>query len=509
MKCNVIFAFLGLLAGSLPLFAQVNPIIAIEWQRSFGGLGFESGCRVRPVAATGYVVAGTSGSSSNLVGNKTSALYGSYDLWSIGLDPAGEIRWQRSDGGTQLELSYAMVVLPNGDMLHAGTSDSYTDGNKTNANNGLLVDPWLVRIDANGNKLWDRTVGTTRLDLEPSVGLTSDGGFIFGAQPIPRSPNKPDFMVWRLAANGTQIWNRAYGGTGDDLLTTVQQTSDGGYVLGGDSNSGVSGNKTEPSAGYDFWLLRIDAEGTVLWDRTFGGDAEDRLRHVRQTADGGFILAGTSKSTASGNKTSPSFGSNDFWFVRVDTNGIKLWDRAHGGTGDEVLGGFDLLSDGGVIAGGYSSSEANGSKTAPSLGAWDGWLIRLDADGNRVWDQSLGGSNMDAINTVQQTPDGGFIIGADSLSLPDGNKTTPVFGEADFWVIKLGSEKPHLHWERDGGTQWRLVLRGLPNQTYHVEGSSNLVDWVTVRTSQLDAAGRSILESLIDGSPQRYFRARD
>jgi hypothetical protein len=508
MKDKVFHILLVIFSASLSVFAQVNPI-AIEWQRSFGGLGLESGCQVRPLAAAGYIVAGNSASASG--GNKTSASYGFGDLWSIRLDPTGEIVWQRSDGASGWEFSFDMVVLPNGDILHAGDSLSGTGGNRTNANNGTLNDSWVVRIDANGNKVWDRTVGSPLLETAPTItGPTSDGGFILGAEQIPPSPRDRDFAVWRLDANGSQIWNRGYGGPGHDKLRSVQQTSDGGYVLAGDSNSAVGRNKTVASAGgYDFWVVRTDAQGTVLWDGTFGGTGEEQLKKVRQTADGGFILAGNSASGLSGNKTSPSFGSNDFWFVRVDTNGVKLWDRTYGTTGDEVLLGLDLLSDGGVIAGGYSTSETNGSRTAPSFGSWDGWLIRLDADGNRVWDQSLGGSNMDAVNSVQQTPDGGFIIGADSLSLPDGNKTTAVFGEADFWVIKLGPEKPRLHWETDGGTQWRLVLRGLANQTYRVEASLNLVDWVTVRTTQVNAAGISILESLIDASPQRYFRARD
>jgi hypothetical protein len=285
---------------------------------------------------------------------------------------------------------------------------------------------------------------------------------------------------------------------------SVQQTSDGGYIVGGNARTVASFNR------YDYWLMRLDTNGNVLWNRTYGGTNDENLRVVRQTIDGGFILGGESFSGVSGDKTTPGFGTNDFWLVRVDSAGSKLWDRTYGGSDSELLFALELMPDGGFIAVGASSST-NGNKSAPCFGGLDGWLVRCNSAGERTWEQSVGGNSLDGISSISKTVDGGFILGATTFSGVSGNKTAPLCGQADMWVIKTSPEPPQLRWERccfeDLNPQWRLLLGGTSNLTYRVDASTNLVDWMPMQTNQLFGPESEVLRGSLQFRPQRFFRA--
>src|SRR5712691_5742213 len=140
-----------------------------------------------------------------------------------------------------------------------------------------------------------------------------------------------------MSAPGIE-WQRAFGGSQNETLTSLQQTADGGFILGGYSYSSDDGNKTTTNfGGADFWVLRLDANGNKLWEESFGGDGDDFLYSLQQTADGGYILGGSSRSGVSGNKTAQNFGFNDFWVVRLDAQGRRLWDLSFGGSASDYL----------------------------------------------------------------------------------------------------------------------------------------------------------------------------
>ena len=193
-------------------------------------------------------------------------------------------------------------------------------------------------------------------------------------------------------------WEADFGGTGNDNLASIQPTPDGGYILGGASSSPPSGNKYATNyGGFNFWVVKIDAFGNKQWERTFGGVVYDQITSLQQTTDGGFILGGISSSPPSGNKTSPNYGGNDFWVVRLDSNGNKLWENEFGGPGDDELTCLQQTADGGFILGGYSDSPPGGTKTSPNYGGYDMWVVRIDANGNKLWDQSYGGVDADEL----------------------------------------------------------------------------------------------------------------
>ncbi len=237
---------------------------------------------------------------------------------------------------------------------------------------------------------------------------TPEGGFILGGS----APNSPpfglgigdyDFVVARLNADGQVLWTKRFGGEGSDTLRSLQLTADGGFVLAGESSSGTNGNKTSPGFGNsDLWVVRLDSEGNKLWDRSFGGSNIESVGLVKQTGDGGFVLAGSSESGASGNKASPNFGGPDFWVVRLDPNGKRLWDKSFGGTAEENLDFLDTTADGQIFLGGASHSNPSGNKTNQTQGYW---LIRLDASGNKLAELGLGSY----IVKVGLADDGGFV----------------------------------------------------------------------------------------------------
>ena len=437
------------------------------WDRSFGSSSEDVLFSLQQTSDGGFILGGYStNSGGGPSGNKTAPSYGNFDFWLVRTDGDGNKVWDRSFGGTGLDQMRVVRQTTDGGFILGGQSLSAPGGNKTSPLYGTN-DFWVVRTDTNGNKVWDRS----------------------------------------------------FGGIGADRLQDLQQTSDGGFILGGVSLSSPSGNKTATNFGLnDMWLVRTDSDGNKLWDRSYGGTQNDELLSLQQTADGGFILGGFSFSDLSGNKTNGNFGqggplTTDFWIVRTDANGNKLWDISFGGREDDSCRSLQQTPDGGFILGGASSSGITGNKSTPSFGAPDFWIARTAANGSKVWDQSFGGSGDDGSWGLQQTTDGGFIFGGGSDSSPGGNKTSPSFGNYDFWVVKLRSERPRVRIppqqaEDIRSVGCRLFLSGVSSNYYRTEYSSNLMTWTALQTNQATSAEVEIVDRGATNPPFRFYRAR-
>ncbi|TAE23997.1 MAG: T9SS C-terminal target domain-containing protein, partial [Cytophagales bacterium] len=179
-------------------------------------------------------------------------------------------------------------------------------------------------------------------------------------------------------ANGDKVWDKTFGGSGDDRLYSIIATSDGGFLLAGASESSISGNKTATNYGsFDYWVVKINTNGDKVWDKTFGGSGFDGLYSIIATSDDGFLLAGHSNASLSGNRAAPSYGSSDYWMVKINANGDKVWDKAFGGSGEDGLTSIIATSDGGFLLGGRSSSPVSRSKTAPNYGVHDFWVVKV------------------------------------------------------------------------------------------------------------------------------------
>lgn len=373
---------------------------------------------------------------------------------------------QRLYGGTGAEWNPHIALLKNGGFIMVIESISNASGNKSENNRdttGLTSDYWVVKVNALGVIEWDKTYGGDDYDTPVSIAATRDNGCVVMGYSFsgisgdktgaPRGPGS-DLWIIKLDSLGNKIWDKTYGGNADEYDGCIKETNDG-FVVGCLSYSGKSGDKTDISRGMaDYWLLKLNKQGNKVWDKTYGGDKGDGLVSIDITAAGGYILGGTSLSGAYKEKSEASRGGQDYWVITVDKDGNKLWDKTFG-TADEYENFEDLQTtkDGGYILGGFSLGNAGGDKTENSRGGYDYWIIKLDSSGNKLWDKTFGGSDNDQLYALEQTKDKGYILAGYSYSKASGDKTEPrrgVGGYNDYWVVKTDS-LGQIEWEKTIG----------------------------------------------------------
>lgn len=320
------------------------------------------------------------------------------------------IAWQNTIGGSGIDYLYAMDKTLDGGYIIAGSSTSNISGDKTeNIVDGTAYsDYWVVKLDSLGNIEWQNTIG---------------------------------------------------GSAGDNAFSVIQ-TSDGGYMVGGLSASGATGDKIESALSADYWILKLSSVGDIVWQNTLGGDSYDYCTVVQETFDGGYIIGGHSSSNISGDKTENTLGDGpDYWIIKLDPAGNVEWDNTIGGDGEDELKSLEQTDDGGYILGGWSASNISGDKTENCLGVYDYWVLKLDSVGNIEWQNTLGGTDVDKLTDIKQSSDGGYIVGGYSESNISDDKTENVigymgfgYGLADYWIVKL-NPSGEIEWDNTiGGT---------------------------------------------------------
>lgn len=373
-------------------------------------------------------------------------------------DPA--IIWQNTIGGSDTDFSTVFEATVDGGYILGGYSTSNISGDKTENSNGQ-IDIWLVKIDGSGNILWQNTIGGAGDDFLISLKQTTDGGYIMGAgsdsnisgDKTENSRGGLDYWIIKLNASGNITWQKTYGGGQPEFDVYVVETADGGYFAGGYSDSDVSGDKTDPTNGQrDYWALKLDEKGNIVWQNSIGGNLVDRPQAAFQTNDGGFIMAGFSNSTISGDKTENNYGVTDYWIVKLDDTGTVEWENTIGGNDSDVLRDVIQTSDNGYLLGGYSKSNISGDKTENSQGDYDFWMLKLDSSGSILWQNTIGGSGIDYPRDVKQLMDGSYIIGGWSNSNISGDKTENSNGGYDYWLVKLNSSGNVISQNSIGGS---------------------------------------------------------
>lgn len=259
--------------------------------------------------------------------------------------------------------------------------------------------------------------------------------------------------IVNLAQNVTVTNDYCFGGSGDDVLYSVLHLSNGNKLLIGASNSGISGTKSENSFGsYDGYIVMLNAANQELWQKTIGGSEEDSFWDGIELPDGSILLGGTTYSGISGNKTSVNHGANDTWVVRIDLNGNILFDQTYGGSATESFSsGMVVLGGNSVIISTSSSSDISGNKTSPAFGSLDTWIFKIDFNGNLLNQVTLGGSSIDSGGGLIVTDSMTIITSNYSSSNISGNKTENSIGGGDIWLVKLDSELNILDQKTIGG----------------------------------------------------------
>ncbi len=424
----------------------------IEWQNTIGGNSSEQLYSVKQTIDGGYILGGWS--DSGFSGDKTEVSNGEVDFWVVKLDSTGAIQWQNSIGGNTADYLYVVEEIGDGYIL-GGVSYSDSSGDKSE-NSMSWSDYWVVKIDSTGIIEWENTIGGDDRDEFTSIKPTSDGGYIMGGYSnsgISGDKSEEawiggdmgyDYWVVKIDSLGNVEWDNTIGGFGDDYLMSVDVTIDGGYILGGFSSSNASGDKTEDIVGMtsfsDYWVIKLDSAGDIIWQNTIGGDYIEVLSSVIQTADGGYILAGYSNSEALGDKTESNIGFEDYWLVKLDSAGNIVWQNTIGGLGDDYPHLIQQTTEGGYILAGNSNSGSSPDKSEDNIGAQDYWVVKLSSIGTIEWENTIGGVANDFLYEVDQTDDGGFILGGYSFSGISGDKSELNMGFSDYWVVKLYPE---------------------------------------------------------------------
>jgi Secretion system C-terminal sorting domain len=325
---------------------------------------------------------------------------------------------------------------------------------------------------------WEKTFGGQHADYLMDAIPTADYGFILaGSSLSDKTGNKDDnnkgdldYWVWKMKENGTFDWQKSFGGSGADFLHSIDNTTDGGFILGGTSGSPgpTEDNSTDFDklavcrGGDDIWVIKLNAAGGQEWQQTIGGIGQEKLKSIKQTKDGGYVLGGSSSSSTSrsysergeqskSDKTSNSFGGMDYWIIKLDKNGKIEWQNAFGGKYEDELRSIEQTTDGGYIIGGYSNSPISGNKTQDNKGTGDYWIIKIDKDGKEQWQKTIGGDGDDQLSVVHQCFDGNYIIGGNSSPTPFlpeveeaknsfNHKTVDNNDGTDFWVLKLATD---------------------------------------------------------------------
>ena len=368
-----------------------------------------------PVPAHGaYAVIGTTYSYSN----------GNTDYLVYKLAANGSVLWQKNFGGSEYEFGNSIRATSDNGMIIAGRTHTpaYTHGS---------YDGLVYKLDAAGKKLWRKAYGGEKNDMIATAIPTDDGGYLLHGDGDSYTQGAWDFLVYKVDDAGGKQWRKNYGGAGqerahgvyENMGSSVDRTLDGGYVFGGSTQSYTHG-------GWDFLIYKVNAAGGKMWRRNLGGSEGDLCYAVKHTADGGYIVAGQTRSYIHG-----SDGKEDFLVYKLDGAGVKLWRKNYGGDDQDRAFTVCQTSDGGYVIAGYSLSFS------PN---YDFLLYKVDAAGQKQWRKIYGGDGYERGPHVIQTSDGRYIL----CGLTD----TYTHGGDDFLVYKL---------DNTGQKQWRRNYGGV------------------------------------------------
>jgi len=370
---------------STPPDSRSSPVE--EWSQTFGGSEYDWGNSVTQTSDGGYIIASITYSYGA----------GNGDIWLIKTGASGVEEWSQTFGGSGQDYGQSVAQTSDGGYIITGSTYSYGAGHS---------DVWLIKTDADGNQEWNETFGGSGEDHGDSVAETSDGGYIIAGSTQSYGNGSSDVWLIETDSSGTKEWSQTFGGSEYDYSESVAETSDGGYIVAGSTESYGAG-------GSDVWLIETDSSGTEEWSQTFGGSEYDYSDSVVETSDGGYIVAGSTESYGA--------GGSDVWLIKTDANGTEEWDKTFGGSNYDWGSSVAHTSDGGYIIAGSTYSYGAGSA--------DLWLIKTDVSGTEEWNQAFGGLNYEDGLSVAVTSDGGYVITGSTVSYSAGG--------SDVWLLKL------------------------------------------------------------------------
>ncbi len=423
--------------ATLP-FLTHGQALPIAWQRCYGGYNHDNAERIcAPTTGSGYVFAGSTYSED---GDIPGTLRGSADCLVMQVDTMGNVLWTRTIGGPSLERVYSIWPTSYGYIFGGFTNSNAVD---VSGNHGGS-DAWLVKLDDTGAVIWQKCYGGTGNEHFSSIVPTADGGCLaVGATSSPDGDvvgysGTSMLHMWVVKINDTGAieWQKTMGGTYGAVGTSALQASEGGYIVGGYTGS-ADGDVTGNHGSVDAWLLRLDADGNIVWKRCYGGTGADGANYMSQAIGGGYIFAGqtTSSDGDVGHFYGGDINGGDVWVVRINDVGTILWEQTYGSSGNELANSIHpTMGNNYIIAGRTESCDGDVTSRKDTT---DAWVLLINDTGDVVWQKCLGGTNRDMAFDVLQAADTGFVVACVTESA--NIDVTFNNGLSDCWLVKLGA----------------------------------------------------------------------
>lgn len=426
---------LAILVFSNCYFTIAQPLL-LNWQQCLGGTKDES---CQSIYGTNYgliLMCNTDSDDGQVINN-----HGMGDFWLVKTDSTGSIFWSKTYGGSDSEYSSNGLTSNDGGFIMFGETYS-NDGNVSGYHGG--GDYWIVKVDSTGNILWSNCFGGSSREGANELAYSNDQGFILiGASfsidgDVTGNHGAYDCWLVKLDQEGELQWEKALGGSGMDIGISIGSTDDGGYILGATTDSQDGDVQCLNHGFYDAWIIKINIWGNIEWQRCYGGSNGDGPNKIIQTSEGGYIFAGTTNSNDG--DISGNHGENDIWVVKMDSLGFIEWNKCYGGSHDDIAYFIQENENGFYIVGGATySNDGNviGNHSNPTL--CDSWVFKLSTSGNIIWQQCLGGDQNDNFHVVLIAPGGKFTFAGTSNTWDlsgDVLCTNHKPGKYDVWVAE-------------------------------------------------------------------------
>lgn len=370
---------------------------ADQWAKTFGGEEAEPAASAQQTRDGGYILLGST-KSFPPAGDL-------FNLWVLKLDMFGIIEWQKAYGGDGADEGAKILQTEDDGYILGANTDSFGNGK---------TDILLLKLDASGGMQWQKTFGGEGVEVIAALQPTADGGYIVIGSTDSFGAGKNDIWVLRLNDEGEVQWQKAYGGAEDEHGSSVVETSDGGYLFCGTSASFGSGGK-------DIWVVKLNGDGTIGWQRALGGSGDDQCVGIVRREE----KIGEEKKErylVVGNSSSFGYGGTDAWVLDLDERGNILWQRAYGTTlGNERCHSLARTSDEGYVLAGEIESYGAGLE--------DYWVLKITSGGGIQWQKAFGGEKRDIARQIIQTFDEGYGVLGETESFGAGGQ--------DLWMLKL------------------------------------------------------------------------
>lgn len=429
--------FLMLSAGFLEGNGQTPPVF--HWQQSLGGSSYDAATKIFVADDGGYIVVGTTNSNNGTV----SGNHGLSDVWVVKLDASGTLVWQQCLGGNKVDAAVSAVQLASGKLIVLATTNS-NNGNVSNNHGGNTntSDVWLLALSPSGSLLWQKTFGGTSFDAAHALLQTSDGNLLIGASTessngdVTGNHGGEDFWLIKVDTMGTLLWQKTLGGTATDICNAVTETTDG-YIAAGSTTSNNC-DVTRNCGAMDYWIVKTDLSGSLVWQKSFGGTSNESAFSALTNPAGNVMISGYTSSNDS--DISENHGSSEFWMLELDALGNQVNQATFGGSNSDLSFSIVNADADGYLLAGTSTSNDFDLLNAQVHGGEDCWLMKTDLTGNVIWSRTYGGSGSDRALSVLQTSDGGYIMAGYSQS--NNGQVSGNHGGNDMWVAKLSCLTP-------------------------------------------------------------------